>query len=148
MISALCDPAIDYDFNCNSRNNSIPCKIGATVNRREFPVTLLRIFTGGGGCIVSCSYTLSNFTRFEHKRKHCYRCNTGEGSSYMCVVVTIEYSADNLRYKLRFVNGQMVHFTNFCLYESFGPESLFRISSFKSDYGNRMDFPCEKQISI
>ena len=59
----------------------------------------------------------------------------------MCVVA-IEYSADNLRYKLRFVNGQMVHvrFTNFCLYESFGPESLFRISTCKRDYGNRMDF--------
>lgn len=71
-----------------------------------------------------------------------------KGARYICVVVTIEYSADNLRYKLRFVNGQMVHFTNFCLYESFGPESLFRISSFKPDYGNRMDFPCEKQISI
>lgn len=39
-----------------------------------------------------------------------------KGARYMCVVVTIEYSADNLRYKLRFVNGQMVHFTNFCLY--------------------------------
>lgn len=61
----------------------------------------------------------------------------------MCVV-RIEYSADNLRYKLRFVNGQMhVHFTNFCLYESFGPESLFRILSCKRDYGNRVDFPCE-----
>lgn len=61
----------------------------------------------------------------------------------MCVV-RIEYSADNLRYKLRFVNGQMhVHFTNFCLYESFGPESLFRIPSCKRDYANRVDFPCE-----
>lgn len=83
--------AIDYDFNCNSRNNSIRCKIGATVNRREFPVTLLRIFTGEGegrGCIVSRSYTLSNFTRFEHKRKHCYRCNTGgKGARYMCIDV-------------------------------------------------------------
>lgn len=52
-----------------------------------------------------------------------------KGARYMCVVVTIEYSADNLRYKLRFVNGQMVHFTNFCLYESFGPESLFPVSN-------------------
>lgn len=107
------------DFNCSREIIRFRVKSGGgIVGQREFPVTLLRIFTGGGGgerrrrrgCIVSRSYTLSNFTRFEHKRKHCYRCSTRAKR----VVVAMEYPVDNLRYKLRFVNRQTrVHLTEF-----------------------------------
>lgn len=46
MISALCDPAIDYDFNCNSGNNSIPCKILNRGHPKRIPCNIIENIYG------------------------------------------------------------------------------------------------------
>lgn len=48
MISALCDPAIDYDFNCNSGNNSIPCKILNRGHPKRIPCNIIENIYGKG----------------------------------------------------------------------------------------------------